>query len=106
MPKKYRLEILAPAQLELEEIAGMRRELAGAKSARKLTDSIYNSLEHLRIHPLMGAEAKIPALNEQGYRVLISGEHLCFYRPIGDVIYVYHIVHGASDYPKMLHDLL
>jgi hypothetical protein len=32
---------------------------------------------------------------------LICGENLCFYRIIGKVIYVYHIVFGAVDYPKL-----
>ena len=80
MPKKHKLEVLMPAQLELREIARMRRELAGVKSARKLTDGIYTSLEHLRSHPNMGIEARDPILRSLGYRILITGDFLCFYR--------------------------
>lgn len=47
---KYKLELLRPAQRELEEIALVHMELAGIESARKITDRIFRALEHLRNH--------------------------------------------------------
>lgn len=50
---KYKLELLTPTQRELEEIALVHMELVGVESARKITDRIYNALDHFRSHPNM-----------------------------------------------------
>ena len=31
-----------------------------------------------------------------------TGKYLVFYRLLGDTVVIYHIAHGASDYPKLL----
>ena len=103
--KKYKLEILAPARSEILEIARLHLELVGPVSARKITDRIKESLGRLRAHPFMGTELEDRELRKLGYRRLIVGNYLCFYRLIGDTVFVYHIVDGRSDYPKLLSDL-
>jgi plasmid stabilization system protein ParE len=100
---KNGLEILAPAQRELDEIALIHLELAGVKSSRKITNSIYNSLQLLQTSPNMGVDYK--PLKLQGYRMLICGHYLCIYRVLGDTGYVYHIVDGKANYPKLAMDL-
>ncbi len=97
---KYKLKILTTAQRQLEEIYDIHFELAGASSAMKITNAIYSALEHLE----SGVVCKNELLKE-GYRMLICGRYLCFYRVIGKMVYVYHIVHGATDYPKLFRDL-
>ena len=54
MEKQYKLELLAPAQRELDGIASLHIELVGPASARKITERIYSSLENL--------ETLLPAL--------------------------------------------
>ena len=49
--KKYELEILFPARNEIKEIASLHLELVGPTSARKITNKIKTSLEHLRLNP-------------------------------------------------------
>ena len=51
----YKLTLLTPAQRELEEIARVHLELAGADSARRITDQILDSLERLKTFPLSGS---------------------------------------------------
>jgi len=102
---KYKLEILTPAQRELEEIALVHLELAGPDSARKITDRILAALERLRIHPHIGVSCKDKPLRLQGYRMLICGFYLCVYRLIGETILVYHIADSRADYPKLMNDL-
>ena len=43
--KLYAVRLLDPAQAELEEIARLYLSLSGVRSARKITDRIYDALE-------------------------------------------------------------
>ena len=44
MDKTCKLEILPPAQAELEEIARVHMALSGPQSAQKITDKIYDAM--------------------------------------------------------------
>ena len=101
----YKLKILTPAQRELEEIAQVYLELAGVDSARKITGQILDSLERLKTYPLSGSLPRDRWLREAGYRLLISGKYLAVYRLVGDSVFVYHIAHGASNYPTLIKDI-
>ncbi len=105
MGARHRLEILAPAQRELDEIALVFMELSGVDAALKITDRILNALEHLKEQPAMGVPFRDKTLRLDGYRMLICGRYICVYRKIGDVVYVYHIVDGRANYPRLLSDL-
>ena len=101
----YKLKILTPAQRELEEIAQVYLELAGVDSARKITGQILDSLERLKTYPLSGSLPRDRWLREAGYRLLISGKYLAVYRLVGNSVFVYHIAHGASNYPTLIKDI-
>lgn len=103
--KKLDLVILAPAREEILEIARLHLELVGPNSARKVTNKLRDALESLRIHPRLGRMIEEKDLDRQGFRKLIVGVHLCFYRQIGDAVYVYHIVDGRTNYPKLFTEL-
>ena len=60
--KTYAVQILDPAQGELEEIAQLYLSLAGVQSARKITDKIYDALEQLTRFPLSGPPAAAPPI--------------------------------------------
>ena len=68
----YELKLLAPAWAELEAIADRHLNLVGPDSAQKITEKLLDSLENLKINPLLGIECtdKIIALDR--YRKLIS----------------------------------
>ena len=95
------LKILGPAQQELEEIAQLHLSLVGPNSARAITDRILDTLSRLEQFPLSGHVPQDKALRNGGYRYVIAGKYLCVYRLIGETVYVYHIAHGASDYPTL-----
>lgn len=101
----FKLAILTPAQRELQEIARVYLELAGADSARKITGQILDSLERLKTYPLSGSVPRDRWLREAGYRLVISGKFIAVYRLIERTVYVYHIAHGASDYPTLLKEI-
>lgn len=100
--KRYDLRILPPAQHELEEIALLYRELSGAASARTITDGLYNAMERLTVFPLSAPTIRDAELRRMGFRYVVVKNYLLFYRLIGDTVFVYHIVHGKTDYPTLL----
>ena len=101
MDKTYKLDILPPAQAELEEIARIHLALSGPKSARDITDKIYAAMDQLTMFPLSGPAIRDEQLSAAGYRYISAGKYLIFYRLFGDTVVIYHIAHGATDYPKL-----
>ena len=100
------LVLLEPAQRELEEIAQLHMNLVGANSARKITDLILDTLSRLELFPLSGHIPQDQELRRNGYRYVIAGKYICVYRVIGETAFVYHIAHGASNYPTIFKRLL
>ncbi len=98
--------VLEPAQRELEEIAQLHMNLSGANSARNITDRIFDTLSRLELFPLSGHIPQDKELRNSGYRYVIAGKYICVYRLIGETAYIYHIVHGASNYPTLFKRLL
>ena len=74
------LEILPPAQGELEEIAQVHMALSGPSSARKITDQIFDALEQLTRFPLSGPPIRDEQLRSAGYRTILAGKYLIVYR--------------------------
>ena len=102
MDYRCKLDILPPAQAELEEIARVHMALSGPQSARNITDRIYDAMNQLTRFPLSGPSVRDDELSAAGYRYILAGKYLMFYRLLGDTVVIYHIAHGASDYPKLL----
>lgn len=84
------LVIPKPAQRELEEIALLHLNLVGPDSARNITNLILDTLSRLERFPLSGHIPQDKELRNGGYRYLIAG-----------TVYVYHMAHGASNYPTL-----
>ena len=105
MGRKYKLEILPPAQAELEEIAQVHMALSGPQSARRATDAIYDAMEQLTCFPMSGPPVRDEPLKAAGYRYILANKYLVVYRLLGDAVVIYHIVHGAADYPKLFKTL-
>ena len=100
------LVILEPAQRELEEIAQLHMNLVGPNSARKITDLILDTLSRLEMFRVSGRVRRGKGLRSSGYRLVIAGKYICVYRLIADAAFVYHIAHGASNYPTTFKRLL
>lgn len=100
------LVILEPAQRELEEIAQIHMNLVGPESARNVTNGILDTLSRLEQFPLSGHIPRDKELRNGGYRYVIAGKYICVYRLIGQTVFVYHIAHGASNYPSLFKQLL
>lgn len=101
-----KLVILEPAQRELEAIAQLHMALVGPNSARNITNLILDTLSRLERFPLSGHVPQDKELRNGGYRCVIAGKHICIHRVMGETVYVYHIAHGASNYPTLFKRLL
>ena len=101
MAKIYRIEILPTAQAELEEITHIHLALSGPSSASGIVDKICGAMERLKYYPLSGRPARDEQLRALGYRYVLADKYMLFYRMLGDAAVIYHIAHGAADYPKL-----
>ncbi len=91
---------------ELDAISDKHLMLSGVNSARKITHKILDELDILKNNPFIGTECNEYPLTGKGFRRLICGNYLCFYKLTGDSIYVYHIVDGRTNYPKLFENAL
>ena len=99
--KTFSVQILDPAQGELEEIARLYLSLVGAESARKISNKIYDALEQLTRFPPSGPPMRETELRNLGYRFLVVEKYIAIYRLIADTVFVFHIFDGRSDYPTL-----
>ena len=72
------------------------------KEANLMLERIMNSLERLKRFPLSGKRLIHRSLNYYNFRIIIVNPYIVFYRIIEDTIYIYRVLHGSSDYIKIL----
>ena len=101
---KFKVEILPAAWDDLTEIAEYIA-LDNAAAAERTADKIIFSLRRLEQFPLSAPSVPDNDLAKEGYRVLICDKYRCFYRFIENTVFIYHIVHGARNYPVLLKNL-
>ena len=65
-----------------------------------------HTTRHVEMFPLSGHIPRDKELRNGGYRYVIAGKYICMYRLIGEEVYVYHIAHGARNYPTLFKRLL
>ncbi len=101
MPQaKYKLKLTLPAELDYTEIVRYIAE-DNVRAAQKMISRIDSTLALLRNNPRLGPVAREKELAAQGYRYLVIGSYLAFYKIEGDTIHVHRILHGARDYVKL-----
>jgi len=103
LPPGSKLTYLAPAREDILDIARYHLEKAGADSARKVTEQIVRNIDRLAQFPLMGKTHPDPVLAGSGYRKLVlTSPYVCIYKVLDEGIYIYRVVNGKTDYPKLL----
>ena len=103
MPQRKRasVRLLRPAEEDLTEIY----EYIAAEdpsAAERLTLRIEKDLKALAKRPMLGPVPRDPDIAQLGYRHLVMGEYLAFYKIEGPQILVHRILHGARDYSEIL----
>ena len=100
--KKYKIEFLPSAWREIDEISNYYLNKVGPKSVTKILDRILKAIERLEIFPLSCPLINDEVLSEKGYRVLICDDYICVYRLIDEVVYIYHIANGRTNYKNLI----
>lgn len=98
---KYRVRFTTAALRHLEAIAEYHLEKVGPKSAEKITSKLLDGFRILENFPFSGPEHPDAALAQKGYRKLVIEDYVGVYRKVDDIIYVYGIFHGSTDYPAL-----
>ena len=103
MPTRAKLVYLTPAANDFEEIVKYHITSAGVASGRKIYDTMKTTIDRLWDFPLMGQTHPDPLLAAQGYRKLVlTKTYVAIYKVIDGTVYIYRIVNGRSNYPKLL----
>ena len=103
MPTRTKLVYLTPAAEDFEEIVKYHIANVGVSSARNIYDTMKTTINRLRDFPLMGQTHPDPLLAAQGYRKLVlTKTYVAIYKVIDGTVYIYRIVNGRTDYPRLL----
>lgn len=103
MPARTRVEYLPTAARDLREIGRFFIAEVGSQSARKIYQSMRAEIARLREFPLLGPIHPDPELAAQEYRMLVlTRTYVAVYKVIDGTVYIYRIVNGRTDYPKLL----
>ena len=103
MPTRYKLVYLAPAAQDLREIVKFHITEVGVASSRKIYQTIQQTIGKLRDFPLMGQTHPDPMLAAGSFRTLVlTRTYVAIYKVEDDTVYIYRIVNGATDYPRLL----
>jgi toxin ParE1/3/4 len=98
---KYRVRILRRAQADLIQIqAYIMRDRPDA--AQELINRIFDRLVGLQTLPQRGAVPRDRRLRAAGYRFLLEGEYLIFYRRKGREVRIRRVLHGRRRYRHLL----
>ena len=97
-----KLILTADAKHDLAEIKRyITDQLQNSGAALRIVASITKELRTLRQYPQMGRSLEAD-LGVDGYRMLVCGKYLAFYRINGNEVQVDRILYGRRDYLAML----
>lgn len=103
MPTKAEPVYLPSAKRDLREILQYHIEHVGVRSARSIYQMFRADISRLMDFPLSGPPVPDPELAVLGYRKLVlTKTYIAIYKVIDGSIYIYRIVNGRTDYPKLL----
>ena len=98
---KKKVRILRRAQTDLTEIRSYI-ERDSPRTAERFLDKLITKIEGLEDSPEMVVVPRDPHLQDRGYRVLIEGEYLVFYKVLSRQVRIYRVLHGRRKYRRLL----
>ena len=102
MPK-YNVRILTPAWQDIDRIADIHLSTVGPHSAEAITNKLLDKISLLIDQPLIGALHTDEFLAMRQYRKLICGNYIIVYKLIDNTVFIYRVVDGRTNYPKLLY---
>jgi len=98
---KRTVRILRKAQADLEEIQRYV-ERDRPEAAERLVSRLLNRIETLERFPKTGVLPRDDRLRTLGFRVIMEGEHLIFYKLVRTQVRIYRVIHGRRKYKHMI----
>ena len=77
-------------------------ELQNRSAAEHVINRIMDAVDHLKNFAEMGTPLSSIADVGTGYRFLVSGNYMVFYRVQGSDVYIDRVLYGRSDYMSIL----
>lgn len=102
MPKCC-VRIIESAWADIDRIADYHLMREGAASAERITDKLLDAIQLLEEQPFMGAMHPDPVLAKNGFRKLFCQDYVCIYKVIADEVFIYRVVNGRTDYPRLFY---
>ena len=104
----YDVQFLQEALDDLEEII-LYIAQDSRQAALRMHDKIIEKANDLSAFPKRGRLVPDRKMAEAGYRVLGIKPYVAFYRVIGGNVFIYRVLHGATNYlllyEKMIQDI-
>ena len=98
----YDVRFLQEAFEDLEEII-LYIAQESEDAALRIHDRIISKANDLSVFPKRGRSVPDEKMRKAGYRMLLVKPYIVFYRVIERSVFIYRVIHGASNYP-MLYD--
>ena len=99
--KDYTVVWLETAKENYIDIVQSMKLTMSADAARKIFTQLVQDINQLAQFPNSNPLVRHEEFRDQGVRMLISGEYLCFYIVEESVVEIHHIVHRKRDYCKL-----
>jgi plasmid stabilization system protein ParE len=96
----FDIRFLQEALDDLEEIVCYIAQENRA-AALKMHDRIIEKAHDLSTFPKRGRYVADAKMREAGYRTLLIKPYIAFYRAIGRYVFIYRVIHGATNYPLL-----
>jgi toxin ParE1/3/4 len=96
----YKVLFLQEALDDLEEIV-LYIAHDSIKAALRVHDEIIAKANDLYIFPKRGRLVPDPKIGKAGYRMLLVEPYIVFYKVIDHDVFIYRILHGATNYPML-----
>jgi toxin ParE1/3/4 len=98
---KRSVRVLRRARRDLQEIYDfVARETP--VSADRIVDALFDAMASLETMADRGGRPRDPTLRATGYRFVVEGSYLVFYKVVGRQVRVYRVLHGRRRYRALL----
>ena len=96
----YNVRFLKEALDDLEEIV-LYISQHNKTAALAMHDKILEKASGLETFPKRGRLLPDTKMRQAGYRALVVSPYLIFYRVLGQDVFIYRVIHGATNYPSL-----
>ena len=101
----YNVRFLQEALDDLDDIV-LYIAMNNRSAALRMHDNIISKAKELSVFPKRGRPVPDIKMSEAGYRMLFIKPYIAFYRVIVDDVYIYRVIHGATNYPMLYEKML